>query len=219
MTYRVVAIISGRGSNMEALARQQSGYEISAVVSNKQDARGLEVAQALKIPTIVVPRADFSSVAEQKRALFREVCELKPDLITLAGYMQIVEPYFISRFRGRILNIHPSLLPDFPGLETHQRALDAGVEFHGCSVHFVDEGLDTGTLVAQSKMCVPPNVDADQLAALVLKCEHQIYPWVVAKLASGDIALSQNQPVFSAAARTEGSARGFILPGETVHGA
>lgn len=212
MTFRVVAIISGRGSNMESLARHASGYEISAVVSNKEDAKGLEIARGLGLKTVAIPRSKYATVAEQKRALFRAVCELNPDLVALAGYMQIVEPYFISRFRGRIVNIHPSLLPEFPGLDTHQRALDAGVKEHGCSVHYVDEGLDTGAVIAQAKIMVPKKCTEAELAALVLTREHQIYPWVVANIAAGAITFSQDQVTYSSTCRKEALSLNFHLP-------
>jgi phosphoribosylglycinamide formyltransferase-1 len=179
----IVILISGRGSNMEAVVRaaQSEGWpaRIAAVISNRADARGLAFAQAQGIPTAVVPSKEFASRAEFDSALQREIDRFAPDLVVLAGFMRILTPPFVEHYAGRMLNIHPSLLPHFPGLDTHRTALEAGMREHGATVHFVTAELDHGPIVAQARVDVLPGDTEDTLAARVLVEEHKLYPYAV----------------------------------------
>jgi len=179
----IVILISGRGSNMEAVVRaldaEQWPARVAAVISNKADAKGLEFAQARGIPTAVVPSKEFASRAEFDAALQATIDRYAPDLVVLAGFMRILTAPFVEHYAGRMLNIHPSLLPLFPGLHTHQQALDAGVTEHGATVHFVTAELDHGPAIAQAKVPVLPGDTPDDLAARVLVEEHKLYPYAV----------------------------------------
>lgn len=165
---------------MEAVVRaakaEQWPARVAAVISNKPDAKGLEFAQVHGIPTAVVANKDFSSRAEFDAALQETIDRFSPDLVVLAGFMRILTPPFVEHYAGRMLNIHPSLLPQFPGLHTHQQALDAGVAEHGVSVHFVTAELDHGPVVAQARVPVLPGDTENTLSARVLIEEHQLYP-------------------------------------------
>lgn len=169
-----VILISGRGSNMRALVEGRTGLDIRAVVSNRPDAAGLEWARSRGIATGVVDHKQFATREAFDEALANKVGD--PDVLLLAGFMRIFTPGFIERFPRRILNIHPSLLPSFPGLHTHRRALEAGVKVHGCTVHFVTPALDNGPIVIQAAVPVLPSDTEDILAARVLEAEHRIYP-------------------------------------------
>jgi phosphoribosylglycinamide formyltransferase-1 len=179
----IVILISGRGSNMEAVVRaaQSEGWpaRISAVISNRSDAAGLAFAQAHGIPTAVVPSKQFASRAEFDAALQQEIDRYAPDLVVLAGFMRILTAPFVQHYAGRMLNIHPSLLPAFPGLATHRQAIDAGVLEHGATVHFVTAELDHGPVIAQARVDVLPGDTEDTLAARVLVEEHKLYPYAV----------------------------------------
>lgn len=179
----IVILISGRGSNMEAVVRaceaEQWPARIAAVISNKPDAKGLEFAQARGIPTAVVPSKEFASRAEFDAALQDTIDRYAPDLVVLAGFMRILTAPFVEHYAGRMLNIHPSLLPLFPGLHTHRQALEAGVTEHGATVHFVTAELDHGPAVAQARVPVLPGDTEDTLAARVLVEEHKLYPHAV----------------------------------------
>lgn len=176
----IVILISGRGSNMEAVVRAAQSERwparIAAVISNKADAKGLEFAQAHGIATAVVANKDFASRDAFDAALQAKIDTFAPDLVVLAGFMRILTPAFVAHYEARLLNIHPSLLPLFPGLHTHQQALDAGERVHGATVHFVTAELDHGPVVAQASVDVLPGDTADTLAARVLVQEHQLYP-------------------------------------------
>ncbi|MFD1792787.1 phosphoribosylglycinamide formyltransferase [Ochrobactrum teleogrylli] len=186
---RAVIFISGGGSNMEALIRAAQApdfpVEIVAVFSDKADAGGLVKAQAAGVATQVFTRSDFASKEEHEDAILAALAALKPDFLCLAGYMRLLSGRFIAPYEGRILNIHPSLLPLFPGLHTHQRAIDAGVKLAGCTVHLVTEGMDEGPILAQAAVPVIDGDTADTLAARVLKAEHRIYPLVLRQFANG----------------------------------
>lgn len=179
----IVILISGRGSNMEAVVRaaQAQGWpaRIAAVISNRPDAKGLAFAQAQGIPTAVVPSREFASRAEFDSALQREIDRFAPDLVVLAGFMRILTSPFVEHYAGRMLNIHPSLLPDFPGLDTHAAALAAGKAEHGATVHFVTAELDHGPIVAQSRIPVLDGDTPETLAARLLVEEHKLYPYAV----------------------------------------
>ena len=159
---------------MQALV--EAGLPVSAVLSNRADAAGLEFARARKIPAAVVDHAAFPSREAFEAALAREIDRYYPRLVALAGFMRVLTPSFVERYRNRVLNIHPSLLPAFPGLDTHARALAAGVKLHGCTVHFVTAELDSGPIVIQAALAVRPGENAAALAARVLRQEHVIYP-------------------------------------------
>jgi phosphoribosylglycinamide formyltransferase-1 len=178
-------LLSGRGSNFEAIARNvQAGKipgEIAVVISNKEEALGLATARNLGLATRFIP-----SKGKEREAFDREVVavlrEFQVDLVCLAGFMRILSPYFIREFPGRILNIHPALLPCFPGVEAQKQALDYGVKFTGCTVHIVDEGVDTGPIVCQAVVPVLDDDTAETLAARILKEEHRIYSEAVCLL-------------------------------------
>ena len=165
---------------MEAVVRaaqvEQWPARIAAVISNKPDAGGLQFAAAHAIPTAVVANKDYATRAEFDSALQQEIDRFAPDLVVLAGFMRILTPAFVARYAARMLNIHPSLLPLFPGLHTHQQALDAGQQVHGATVHFVTAELDHGPVVAKASIDVVPGDTAETLAARVLVQEHQLYP-------------------------------------------
>ena len=159
---------------MQALV--EAGLPVSAVVSNRGDAAGLEYARAKGIATAVVEHRAFGERAGFEAALEREIARFRPRLVALAGFMRVLSGAFVERYRHRMLNIHPSLLPAFPGLDTHARALAAGVKLHGCTVHFVTSELDTGPIVIQAALPVRAQEPPDDLAARVLRQEHVIYP-------------------------------------------
>jgi len=170
----IVALISGRGSNLQALL--EAGLPVSGVIANRADARGLELAAARGVATQVVEHRAFASREAFESALGREIERFTPRLVALAGFMRIFTPGFAARYEGRMLNIHPSLLPAFPGLDTHARALAAGVKLHGCTVHFVSAELDHGPIVIQAAIPVRADDTAASLAARVLRQEHVVYP-------------------------------------------
>jgi phosphoribosylglycinamide formyltransferase-1 len=176
----IVILISGRGSNMESVVRaaqaEQWPARISAVISNKADAGGLAFAAANGIATAVVPSREFASRAEFDAALQQEIDRFSPDLVVLAGFMRILTAPFVDHYAGRMLNIHPSLLPAFPGLATHRQALEAGVTRHGATVHVVTAELDHGPVLAQAEVDVLPGDTEQTLAARVLVQEHLLYP-------------------------------------------
>lgn len=183
MKTRCVVLISGRGSNLSAIlkAAQAPDYPavVVGVVSNNANATGLQQAHDAGIPVSVVPNADYPDRASYDQALQAVVDAYAPDLVILAGFMRILTPEFVTHYAGRIINIHPSLLPAFTGLHTHQRALDAGVRLHGCTVHFVTAELDHGPVIAQAAVTVCDDDDEQTLAARVLTMEHALYPEVV----------------------------------------
>jgi phosphoribosylglycinamide formyltransferase-1 len=183
----VVVLISGRGSNMQALV--EAGLPVSAVISNRAQAEGLSIAAARGIATGVVEHGGHATREAFDAALAAAIEGFTPRLVALAGFMRILTPRFVERFAGRLLNIHPSLLPAFPGLHTHERALAAGVKVHGCTVHFVTAELDHGPIVIQAAVPVRADDDAVTLAARVLKQEHVIYPKAVRWFLDGRVAL------------------------------
>ena len=179
----IVILISGRGSNMEAIVRAQQAEawpaRIAAVISNKPDAKGLAFAASHGIPTAVVPNKEFPTREAFDAALQETIDRFSPDLVVLAGFMRILTAPFVEHYAGRMLNIHPSLLPLFPGLHTHRQALDAGVAEHGATVHFVTAELDHGPAVIQARIPVLPGDTEDSLAERLLAEEHVIYPQAV----------------------------------------
>jgi phosphoribosylglycinamide formyltransferase-1 len=185
----IVILISGSGSNMAAIVRtaEQDRWatrlnaRVAAVVSNRADAKGLAFAKEHGIATVVLDHQAFASREAFDSALQAEVDRFSPDLVVLAGFMRILTPAFVAHYAGKMLNIHPSLLPAFPGLHTHQRAIDAGCRFAGATVHQVTAELDHGDILAQAVVPVLPEDTADTLAARVLTQEHVIYPRAVAQ--------------------------------------
>jgi phosphoribosylglycinamide formyltransferase-1 len=185
----IVILISGRGSNMEAVVRaaqtEQWPARIAAVISNKADAAGLAFAAANGIATAVVPSKQYPSRAEFDAALQQVIDRFSPDLVVLAGFMRILSAPFVQHYEGRMLNIHPSLLPAFPGLATHRQALDAGVARHGATVHIVTAELDHGPVLAQAEVEVLPGDTESTLAARVLAQEHLLYPRAIRSFIEG----------------------------------
>lgn len=192
-TCNVVVLISGNGSNLQALLDSQTPehpLRVSAVISNRADAYGLERAAQANVPTQVLNHKDFSSREDFDAALIQLIDQYQPHLVVLAGFMRILSAGFVEHYQGRLLNIHPSLLPKYKGLETHRRALEAGEPEHGCSVHFVSAELDGGPVIAQARLRVWPNESVDTLAHRVHELEHQIYPMVTRWFAEGRLRLA-----------------------------
>jgi phosphoribosylglycinamide formyltransferase 1 len=182
-------LISGGGSNLQALIDATRdgllALDLVVVVSNRPNVAGLERARRAGIATECIVSADFRSRDAFDEALADALEAYRPDLLLLAGFMRILTPAFVRRYSGRMLNIHPSLLPDYPGLDTHRRVLEAGDRWHGCTVHFVTEDLDGGPAIMQGRVPVMPDDNTERLAARVLTVEHKIYPQAAALLASG----------------------------------
>lgn len=203
---RTVVFISGGGSNMMALvqAAKAEDYpaEIVGVISDKADAGGLAKAVAEGIPTFAFVRKDYASKDAHEAAILAALDELSPDIICLSGYMRLLSGAFIQRHEGRIINIHPSLLPLFPGLHTHQRAIDAGMRIAGCTVHFVTEGMDEGPAIGQAAVPVLAGDTADTLAGRVLTIEHQLYPQALKLFAEGKVKMEGGKAVGAAASAT-----------------
>ncbi|MYM93644.1 phosphoribosylglycinamide formyltransferase [Duganella vulcania] len=191
----IVILISGRGSNMEAVVRAAQAERwparIAAVISNRADASGLAFAAEHGIPTAVVANKDYASRAEFDAALQTVIDGFQPDLVVLAGFMRILTEQFVAHYAGRMLNIHPSLLPLFPGLATHAQALAAGVAEHGATVHFVTAELDHGPMVAQAAVPVLPDDTVETLSARVLQQEHVIYPRAIRWFVEGRLTIAQ----------------------------
>ncbi|KAB0639657.1 phosphoribosylglycinamide formyltransferase [Burkholderia latens] len=196
---KLVILISGRGSNMEAIVRacaqERWPAEVAAVIANRPDAAGLAFAASHGVATAVVDHRAFDGRDSFDAALAAEIDRFAPDLVVLAGFMRILTPEFVRRYEGRLLNIHPSLLPSFKGIHTHQQALDAGVALHGASVHFVIPELDSGAIVAQGAVPVCAGDDAAALARRVLTVEHVLYPRAVRWFVEGRLRLENGRAV------------------------
>ncbi|TCU22995.1 phosphoribosylglycinamide formyltransferase-1 [Rhizobium azibense] len=196
---RVVVFISGGGSNMMALVAAAKApdfpAEIVGVISDKADAGGLSKAAAQGISTFAFVRKDYDSKEAHEATIFKALDRLSPDILCLAGYMRLLSAKFIQRYEGRMINIHPSLLPLFPGLHTHQRAIDAGMRIAGCTVHFVTEGMDEGPVIGQAAVPVLSSDTAEALAARVLTVEHQLYPQALRLLAEGKVRMEGGRAV------------------------
>jgi phosphoribosylglycinamide formyltransferase-1 len=187
---RLAILLSGRGSNFsaihDAIARGELDAEIVCVISNRPSAPGIEYARALGLRAHVVDHRAFDSRAAHEAAVLAILENAKPDFIALAGYMRLLSPAFIAAYRMRIINIHPSLLPAFPGVDAQAQAIAYGVKISGCTVHFVDENLDAGPIIVQRAVAVDPHDDSSTLAARILGEEHAAYVEALVKLASGD---------------------------------
>jgi len=187
---KTVVLLSGRGSNFKALLDADLPVQYNAVISNRPDAAGLDYARAQGIPAITLNHKSYPTREAFDEVLAKEIDKAGADLVVLAGYLRILTKDFVKRFEGRLLNIHPSLLPAFPGLDTHARALAEGVKIHGCTVHFVTPALDHGPIVIQAAVPVLPDDTPDTLAARVLAQEHRIYPQAVRWFAEGKLVIS-----------------------------
>lgn len=197
---KIAVLISGSGSNLQAIidaiARGGIDGRIAGVLSNRADAYGLVRARQAGIATAVITHGDFADREAFDAALMRQVDAWDVDVVVLAGFMRILTPGFVAHYEGRLLNIHPSLLPKYKGLHTHRRALEAGDAEHGCSVHFVTAELDGGPVVAQAAVPVLPGDDEERLAARVHGAEHHLYPQVLAWLAAGELEYRDGRPRF-----------------------
>jgi phosphoribosylglycinamide formyltransferase-1 len=202
---RIVILISGRGSNMQAVLEAKLNAKVAAVISNNPAAMGLKVARDAGVDTEVVNHRDHVDRATFDRALADTIAAYDPDLIVLAGFMRILTNEFIERFSGRIMNIHPSLLPAFPGLDTHRRAIEEGVKLHGCTVHFVTPALDHGPIIIQSAVPVMPDDDERSLAARVLEQEHAVYPLAIRWFLDDQLAIEGNRVRLSVDCRYTGA--------------
>lgn len=219
MKRRAAILISGRGSNMVALleaAARDAGYpaEFALVLSNRADAAGLGRARGFGVPTAVVESRPFrGDRAGFEAAMERALAEHRIELIALAGFMRVLTEGFVRRWEGRLVNIHPSLLPAFPGLDTHARALAAGVRLHGCSVHLVSPGVDEGPILAQAAVPVLEGDTPESLAARVLAQEHRIFPAAFAWVAAGRVTVSEGRARIAGAAGAAAEALLNPLPG------
>lgn len=192
----IVALISGRGSNLGAIldyAKHTGTFNIAAVISNRPGAEGLQTAMAQGVQTEVLDHTQFDRREDFDAALKQRIDNYSPDLVVLAGFMRVLTPGFVKSYEGRMVNIHPSLLPSFPGLKTHQQALDAGVRVHGATVHFVTAELDHGPIVDQTLVQVFEHDTAETLSTRVLALEHQIYPRAIDALLNKHIRLVQGR--------------------------
>ncbi|MDH2915581.1 MAG: phosphoribosylglycinamide formyltransferase [Gallionella sp.] len=208
---RIVILISGRGSNMEALLKAKLPCEVAAVISNKADATGLEIARARGVHTAVVSHKDFASRDDFDAALAKEIDRHRPDLVVLAGFMRILTADFVNHYAGRLINIHPSLLPAYTGVNTHERALQDGVKIHGCTIHFVTADLDHGPIIIQAAVPVHQGDTPQTLSARVLREEHRVFPQAVRWICNGNVRLNAQGRVETD--RMEQSGTTLISPG------
>jgi len=188
---RVVVLISGRGSNMEALLEANLPVTFAAVISNNPEARGLDTACDHGVATEVVNHRDFADREAFDAALAASIDRHQPDLVVLAGFMRVLTPGFVRHYADRMINVHPALLPAFPGLHTHRRALAAGVKLHGCTVHYVTPEVDVGPIIIQAAVPVLPEDSEQTLAARVLEQEHRIFPQALRWIAEGRVSIGE----------------------------
>ena len=196
-TFRIVVLASGGGTNLQAILDQlhgKDGIEVAGVASDKPDAFALERAAAAKVPTGVFARDDWPDRKARDLAMAGWIDSVEADLVVLAGYMQLVSPEFVARFRGRIVNVHPALLPSFPGLDAIGQAIEHGVRVTGVTVHYVDEGTDTGPVIRQQAVEIPANWDRDELEIAVHDVEHAIYPESIRMIAQGRVRIAAENP-------------------------
>jgi phosphoribosylglycinamide formyltransferase-1 len=198
---RLCVLISGNGSNLQALldacAKNELAADVIQVISNRADAFGLQRAQKAGIPTAVLDHKTFSDRAAFDTALAETIARCQPDWVVLAGFMRILTPEFVQRFLGKLINIHPSLLPSHPGLNTHARALAARDAEHGATVHFVTPTVDAGPAIIQGVLAVEPDESVESLQARVHQLEHQIYPAALAALVAGEVHYAHGQAVWT----------------------
>jgi phosphoribosylglycinamide formyltransferase 1 len=208
---RIVILISGRGSNLQALLEAKLPCQVAAVISSRADAQGLEIARMHGIPTVVIAHKNYPDRVTFDAALADAIEQHKADLIVLAGFMRILTEGFVGRYRGKLINIHPSLLPAYPGIDTHRRALRDGVKIHGCTVHFVTPDLDCGPIIIQAAVPVLREDTPESLSARVLNEEHRIYPQAVRWLCRNQVWLDNIDRVASDRLEQPGAA--LISPG------
>ncbi|HWM54743.1 MAG TPA: phosphoribosylglycinamide formyltransferase [Solirubrobacterales bacterium] len=195
--FRIVVLASGSGTNLKAILDRlhgREGIEVVGVGSDKPAARALERARAAGVETAVFPRDEYADRGARDAAIGDWIESLDADLVALAGYMQLLSAGFVARFRGRIVNVHPALLPSFPGLDAIGQALAAGVEVTGVTVHFVDEGVDTGPAIAQREVPVPASRDRDELEEAIHATEHELYPEAIRMIAAGKVRIDASDP-------------------------
>ncbi|HDZ73038.1 MAG TPA: phosphoribosylglycinamide formyltransferase [Aurantimonas coralicida] len=196
---RIAILISGRGTNMSALAAacMDPSYpgQIVGVIANHADAPGLETAERSGITAIAIEQSAFADRAKHEAAVLRALDDLKPDIVCLAGYMRILSEGFVRRYSGRLINIHPSLLPLFPGLDSHRRALATGMRIHGCTVHFVTDRMDEGPIIAQAAIAIEPDDTAETLGARLLRAEHRLYPHALKLVLDGTVRMSNGRAI------------------------
>jgi phosphoribosylglycinamide formyltransferase 1 len=195
--FRIVVLASGSGTNLQAILdtlHGREGIEVVGVGSDKPDARALERARGAGVETGVFPRAEYADREERDGAMGDWIGSRGADLVVLAGYMQLLSGPFVARFRDRIVNVHPALLPAFPGLDAIGQALAAGVEVTGVSVHFVDEGVDTGPVLLQREVAVPPDRDRAALEEAIHATEHELFPEAIRMIAAGRVRIEANDP-------------------------
>jgi phosphoribosylglycinamide formyltransferase-1 len=208
---RIVILISGRGSNMQTLLEANLPCQIAAIISNRADAQGLAVAKAHGIDTAVVPHKDYADRPSFDAALAKVIDAYTPDVVVLSGFMRILTAAFVERYAGRLVNIHPSLLPAYPGIDTHQRVLQDGAKIHGCTVHFVTPDLDHGPIIIQAAVPVMREDTPQSLSTRVLSEEHRIYPQAIRWLCRGQVWLDKHGRVASDRLEQPGAA--LISPG------
>jgi phosphoribosylglycinamide formyltransferase-1 len=195
--FRIVVLASGSGTNLQAILDRlhgQGGIEVVGVGSDKAEARALERARAAGVETGIFPRADYADREERDAAMAEWIEARDADLVALGGYMQLLSEAFVGRFRNRIVNVHPALLPAFPGLDAIGQALAAGVSTTGVSVHFVDEGVDTGPVIAQREVPIPTEGGREALEAAIHAAEHELYPEAIRMIAAGKVRIDANDP-------------------------
>jgi phosphoribosylglycinamide formyltransferase 1 len=193
-TFRIAVLASGTGTNLQAILDQlhgREGIEVVGVASDKPDAQALERAASAGVETGVFEAADYEDRSARDAALADWLAEREVDLIVLAGYMQLLATQFVERFRNRIVNVHPALLPSFPGLDAVQQALDHGVKITGVTVHFVDEGVDSGPIILQRPLPVPPSRDWDELEDAIHRTEHALLPEAIRMIAAGRVRVDE----------------------------
>jgi len=189
---KIVILISGRGSNLQALLEAKLPCRIAAVISNRADAEGLAIAKAHGIPTAVVEHRDYADRDSFDAALAKTIDSFQPDIVALAGFMRILTTGFVTHYQGKLINIHPSLLPAYDGLDTHARALRDGVKIHGCTVHFVTHDLDHGPIIIQAAVAVLRDDTEQTLAARVLHEEHRVYAQAIRWLCKDKVVLNEH---------------------------
>ena len=213
MPRRTAILISGSGTNLQAfidaIAQGRLDLEIVVVFSNNPNAYGLERAEQAGIPTACIRHGDYPDRESFDRAVVAELDRFDPELLILAGFMRILSPAFVEHYKGRVLNIHPALLPKFPGLNTHQRALDAGEEWHGSTVHFVTEELDGGPRILQGRLRIDPGESAEALKERVQALEHRIYPEAAGLVGSGRVSFDNGEAVIDGHIASDPIVRSF----------
>jgi len=210
---RAAILISGSGSNLQSfidqVADRRLDLDIAIVISNRSDAFGLQRAAQANIASVCIEHGAYDDRESFEQAIATKLDEHNVDLLILAGFMRILSPWFVKHYNGRILNIHPALLPAYPGLDTHQRVLDAGDSWHGSTVHFVTEELDGGPLVLQGRLPVTPDQNAEDLAARVQAVEHKIYPEAAGLFANGELRFHNGNATLRGATLSEPIRRDF----------